>query len=95
MKSKNIKFNCELGDIVEFRLLNNHKIDYLVYSTLSKTYINVKGKFILLDINYNKNYYIVLSLKCDKIFILAFQDGVRIQRPMSYIKRNVVLRKVL
>lgn len=94
MKNK-VKFNCESGDIVEFRLLNNHKIiNNCIYSTLSKSYMNVKGKFVLIEINHDKRYYIVLSLKCDKFFILSFRDGVRIDRPSSYTIRRVKLKKL-
>jgi hypothetical protein len=89
----NNPFNVSPGEIVEFRLLNNNKIHSLVYSSIMRDGICVKGKFILLHIDYEKLFYIVLSCNDSKLLMLNFRDGVQVQRLCSYITRRVKLIK--
>lgn len=90
---KSNPFNVSPGEIVEFRLLNNNKINALVYSTIMCEDINIKGKFSLLHIDYEKRFYIVMSCINSQLLMLRFRDGVRIQKPCSYTTRRVKLVK--
>jgi hypothetical protein len=86
-------FNVLPGEIVEFRLLNNNKINALVYSSIMREDINTKGKFSLLHIDYEKRFYIVMSCINSQLLMLRFRDGIRIEKPCSYTVRRVKLVK--
>jgi hypothetical protein len=87
-------FNVSPGEIVEFRLLNNNKLGrVLVYSSVLRDYVDAAGKFSLLHIDYEKQFYIVLSCVNSRLLILRFRDGIRIEKPCTYTVRRVKLIK--